>query len=73
MEAQASLIETLHKACGSVEVAADLLGRAGSLYMRAAEGPDDQVTERFADAARALSLVVEALQIELLETLGPAA
>ena len=74
MEAQALLIERLHKACGSVELARDLLGRSGSLYLQAETMPDSHVAGCFDDAARALATVVEALKSKLGETsLGPAA
>ncbi len=74
MDAQAPLIETLHKACGSVEVARDLLGRSGSLYLQAADAEDIDVAECFTHAAHALSRVVELLQLKLHKTsLGPAA
>lgn len=68
------LTEALHKACGSVEVAKDLVGRSASLYLRAESSPEPLVTERFAEATRALSSVMEVLQVKLIETsLGPAA
>lgn len=74
MEGRAPLIETLHKACGSVEVARDLLGRSGSLYLQSSEAEDAHVNECFAHAASALSRVVEALQMKMNESsLGPAA
>jgi len=74
MDVQAPLIETLHKACGSVEVARDLLSRSQSLYAGAASTPDHDVIESFVNAALALSRVVEALQVRLRPTsLGPAA
>jgi hypothetical protein len=74
MDARAALIEELHKACGSVEVARDLLGRSGSLYVHATGATDEDVNECFAHAASALSRVVEALQLKMSESsLGPAA
>ncbi|HYZ92662.1 MAG TPA: hypothetical protein VFA34_09755 [Actinomycetota bacterium] len=74
MEAQALLVETLHKACGSVEVARDLVGRSGSLYLQADTAPDNFVAGCFDEAARALESVVEALKVKLGESsLGPAA
>lgn len=74
MEAQALLIETLQKACGSVEVAQDLVGRSGSLYLQAEVTPDTHVAGCFDEAARALETVIEALKLKLGEkSLGPAA
>jgi hypothetical protein len=67
-------MESLHRACGSVEVARDLLSRSQSLYAGAGSTPDHDVVECFVSAALALSRVVEALQVQLRPTsLGPAA
>lgn len=68
MDGQAPVIETLHKACGSVEVARDLLGRSGSLYLQIASDGDAEVAECFTHAAIALSRVVDALQLKMSET-----
>lgn len=78
MEAPAAVpadtLESLHKACGSVEVAKDLLGRSASLYAQAARAPDREVVQIFATAVKALASVVEALEAQLRKTsLGPAA
>ena len=67
-------MESLHKACGSVEVARDLLSRSQSLYAGSSSAPDHDVVECFANAALALSRVVEVIQVQLRATsLGPAA
>ncbi len=77
VEATGLHIESLHKACGSIEVAKDLLGRSHMLYTDSAKEPDRDVMERFVHAATALTRVVEALQEHLVpsgkSSLGPAA
>lgn len=74
MEASSLQMQSLHKACGSVEVAKDLLDRSQSLYSDAAEMVDHELVEYFIDATRALARVVEAIEGHLRGTsLGPAA
>lgn len=74
MDGQAPVIEALHKACGRVEVAKDLLGRSGSLYLQIAQDGDHEVSECFTSAETALQRVVDVLQVKMAETtLGPAA
>ena len=74
VEASSLQIESLHKACGSVEVAKDLLGRSQSLYADSSEMVDHEIVDYFVDATRALSRVVEAIEAHLRGTrLGPAA
>lgn len=74
MGSHARLVETLHKACGTVQLATDLVCRSGSLYRQAETTPDDRLAGCFDEATRALTTVVEALKVKLGETsLGPAA
>lgn len=64
-------IESLHKACGSVEVAKDMVER---LRAGAAEGPSPELLERLTEATRALGRAVEAIEAHLRgSSLGPAA
>jgi len=71
----ASQLDVLQRMCGSLEVARDLVGRSGTMYVMATDDPDRSVVERFTEAAAALALVAEALEGKLLATssLGPAA
>lgn len=70
----AGLGELLHRTCGTVELAKDLVGRSQCLYMGAATVPDRLVVERFTDAVRALEDVAQALEAHVRTTrLGPAA
>jgi hypothetical protein len=55
-------VDLLQRMCGSVEVARDLVGRSGTMYVMATDDPDRSLVERFTEAAAALALVVEALQ-----------
>jgi hypothetical protein len=67
-------LQTLHKACGGVEIAQDLVWRSGSLYAGVSGSPDHGVMESFMQAADALALVVETLRGQLRRSsLGPAA
>ncbi len=55
-------VDLLQRMCGSVEVARDLVGRSGTMYVMATDSPDRSLVERFTEAAAALALVAEALQ-----------
>ena len=55
-------VDLLQRMCGSVEVARDLVGRSGTMYVMATDDPDRSLVERFTEAAAALALVAEALQ-----------
>ena len=69
-----SQLDVLQRMCGSVEVACDLVGRSGTMYVMATDEPDRSVVERFTEAAQALALVAEALKGQLATApLGPAA
>lgn len=57
--------QTLHKACGTVEVARDLVGRSGRLFLQAENAPDRYVASCFDEAVRALTTVVQALKLKL--------
>lgn len=67
------VVELMHKIQGSVEVARDLVGRSGALYVTVAELPEARILEALADAAHALSRVSEVLDQQLSGSLGPAA
>jgi hypothetical protein len=54
-------VDLLQRMCGSVEVARDLVGRSGTLYVMTTDDPDRSLVERFTEAARALALIAEAL------------
>ena len=58
------LVDVLHRVSGSVEVARDLLGRSGTMYLMANDEPSSSVVDRFTKAAEALALVAEALKGE---------
>jgi hypothetical protein len=58
------LPSVLHRVSGSVEVARDLLGRSGTMYLMGTDIPDSTVVDRFTRAAEALALVAEALEGE---------
>ncbi len=60
----AELSRVLHRVSGSVEVARDLLGRSGTLYVMSNDAPDRAIVDRFTKAAEALALVAEALESE---------
>ena len=55
-------VDLLQRVCGSLEVARDLVGRSGTMYVMAMDDPDSSLVERFTEAARALALVAEALE-----------
>jgi len=61
----ASQLDVLQRMCGTVEVARDLVGRSGTMYVMTTDDPDSSVVERFTQAARALADVAEALQDKL--------
>jgi hypothetical protein len=67
------MVEALHKMCGSLEVARDLVARSGVVYVNAADTPDGRILELMTQAAAMLSRTVEALQEDLGARMGPAA
>ena len=73
MESQPAT-QDLHKVCGTLEVARDLVGRSGFKYLESATIPDSRTLECFAHAASALARVIEVLEGQITEpSLGPAA
>lgn len=64
MDSYTQVIQALHRACGGVEIARDLVGRSGALYLRTELRPDRELAESFAHASVALTRVLDALQLK---------
>lgn len=59
------MIEAIHRMCGSLEIARDLVARSGVLYVTVADNPDGRILELMTHATSMLTLAVEALQEDI--------